>query len=48
MTPFDFSFMLSVGATCFEDKFCASKKRWDKGEVGEFQHRVAALAGCSM
>jgi len=27
MTPFDFSFMLSVGATCFEDKFCASKKK---------------------
>ena len=37
--------MLSVGTSCFEDKFCASKKG-GIGEVGEFQQRVAALAGC--
>ena len=27
----DFGHMLSVGAVCFEDRFCASKKRWDRG-----------------
>ena len=37
--------MLSVGAIHSEGKFCASKKG-GMGEVGEFQHRVAALAGC--
>ena len=36
--------MLSVGAIRFEGKFCASKKGGIGG--GEFQHRVAALAGC--
>ena len=38
------SYMLSVGAIRFEGKFCASKKGGIGG--GEFQHRVAALAGC--
>ena len=41
----DFGCMFSVGASCFKDKFCASKKG-GMGEVDEFQHRVAALAGC--
>ena len=42
--------LLSDGAICFDDRFCASKKG-GIGEVGGFQHRVpctwaAALAGC--
>ena len=38
--------MLSVGAIRFEGKFCASKKGGIGG--GEFQHRVAALAGLAV
>ena len=34
----DFGRMLSVGAICFEDRFCASKKGGMRGgEVGGFQ-----------
>ena len=40
--------MLSVGAIRFEDRFCTSKKRWDRGRWVGFSavHMAAALAGC--
>ena len=30
----------------FEDRFCASKKRWDRGRWADAVHMAAALAGC--
>ena len=50
MASSDFGHMLSVGAICFEDRFCASKK----GRIGRGRrvsawgavHMAAALAGC--
>ena len=49
MASSDFGRMLSVGAIHFEDKFCGSKKRWDRGggwvSAQSAIHVVAALAG---
>ena len=43
--------MLSVGTICFEDRFCASKKKGGIGGGGRVSarsavHMAAALAGC--
>ena len=50
MASSDFGHMLSVGAICFEDRFCASKKSgigggWQVSARGAV-HMAAALAGC--
>ena len=48
----DDAFMISVGAFRFEDRFCANKKKWDRGggqvSVWGTIHMAAALAGCRM
>ena len=50
MASSDFGRMLSVGAICFEDRFCASKKGriGGGGQVSAWGavHMAAALAGC--
>ena len=46
----NFDHTLSVGAICFEDRFCASKKAGigEGGRVSALSavHMAAALAGC--
>ena len=50
MASSDFGRMLSVGAICFEDRFCTSKKGGigGGGRVSAWGavHIAAALAGC--
>ena len=56
MASSDFGRMLSVGAICFEDRFCASKKggiggggrvsAWGAVHMAGAVHIAAALAGC--
>ena len=50
MASSNFGRMLSVGAICFDDRFCASKKVGIRGggqvSAQGAVHMAAALAGC--
>ena len=52
MASSDFGRMLSIGAMCFEDRFCASKKGGIGGSGRAYSshamHMLAALAGSRM
>ena len=42
----NFDRMLSVGTICFKDRFCASKKRWDRGRWVGFSMGCHAHGSC--